>query len=180
MSQEAVARRYARALFDLAREKKRIREVVGSVRAYADAYTNSSEFQALETDPNVADDDRVAVVTMLGSRLDADALVVRTVALLAERQRLSVLPDLATTLDDMADDSLGIVRAHVTSARTLSAGYKAKLVRKLEATTSKKVVVTYDVDETLIGGLTTQIDDRLIDGSLRGRLSQLADSLRQH
>lgn len=179
MSQEAVARRYARAIFDLAKEKGKLREAVDAVRAYADAYAGSAEFQALESDPMVNDDARKAVVESIGTKLNADAMVIRTVSMLAERQRLVVLPDLALLLEAMADDELGILRAEVRSARKLSDAYKAKLEKMLESETKKKVVVSYDVDENLIGGLVTQIGDRVIDGSLRGRLNQLADSLRQ-
>jgi len=179
MSQEAVARRYARAIFDLAKEQGTLRDAVKAVRDYADAYESSSDFQGLETDPLVTDDARKAVVESIGTKLGADAMVVRTVSMLAERQRLVILPDLAQLLEAMADEELGILRAEVLSARKLSEAYKAKLQKKLESETKKKVIVSYDVDENLIGGLVTQIGDRVIDGSLRGRLTQLADSLRQ-
>ena len=179
MSQEAVARRYARAIFDLAKEKGKLREAVTSVRDYADAYLASTEFRTIESDPKVTDADRKTVVEAIGAKIGADDMTVRTVSMLAERQRLVVLPDLAHLLEVMADDELGILRAEVRSARKLSEAYKAKLEKKLEAATRKKVVVSYDVDEDLLGGLVTQIGDRVIDGSLRGRLTQLADSLRQ-
>ena len=96
--------------------------------------------------------------------------------LLAERQRLSVLPELLRLVDEMADDHLGVVRATVRSARPLSESYKTKLKSHIESATKKRAIITYEEDPRLVAGLVTQIGDRLIDGSIRGRLDRLADT----
>jgi F-type H+-transporting ATPase subunit delta len=120
------------------------------------------------------------VIEELGARLMASTTTVRTVAMLAERQRLSLLPDMAALLGEMSDEHVGVVRATVRSSKKLSADYLARLAQKIEAATGKKVVITSEEDPTLIAGIVAQIGDRVIDGSVRGRLDRLSASLRQN
>ena len=99
--------------------------------------------------------------------------------MIAERQRMSLLPDLVRVVEGMADDHLGVVRGTVTSATRLDEGYRGKLRSKLEEATGKKVLLLFEEDANLIAGIVTQIGDRVIDGSVRGKLNTLAESLRQ-
>ncbi len=179
MSAEVVARRYARAVFELAKEEGNVGEVSREIAAFADAYAVSSDLRALEQTPGLTDADRRKVVEEIGKRQGSSATTVRTVALLAERQRLAVLPDLVRLLEQMADEHLGLLRAHVKSARRLSEGYRSRLERKLAEAAGKRILMTFEEDPTLIAGVVTQVGDRVVDGSVRGRLNQLAASLRQ-
>ncbi len=175
----AVARRYARAVFELAKEEGKLAEVTKELTAIAEAYEASTEFQALELTPGLTDEDRTAVLGAIANQAGGGELTVRTVQLLAERQRLSILPDLVELLAEMADEALGVVRAHVTSAHPLGEDYRGRLKRKIEEATGKKVLCTFDVDETLLAGIVTKIGDRIVDGSVRGKINALAESLRQ-
>jgi F-type H+-transporting ATPase subunit delta len=179
MSSEAVARRYARALFELAKEQGKVPEVTRQVGDFADAYESSTDLRELEHSPSLSDADREAIITELGSRMGAADITTRTVAMLATRQRLSVLPDLARQLDEMADDHLDIIRAQVTAANALSDSYLERLKRTIADATGKNVLLTFEQDPTLIAGIVTKIGDRIIDGSVRGRLERLADSIRR-
>jgi F-type H+-transporting ATPase subunit delta len=174
----AVAVRYARALFAIAQEQGKVREYVDQAAAFAAAYRASADFRGLELTPTLSDDDRRGVVEEIGRRLEASPSVVRTVVLLAERGRLGLLPSLAAILGDMADEDLGVTRVRVTSAQELSDGYRDRLRRTIEEATGKRVILDVTVDPSLIGGLVTEIGDRVIDGSLRGRLARLAEVLR--
>jgi F-type H+-transporting ATPase subunit delta len=179
MSTEAVARRYAHALFELAKEQSKVPEVTRQIADFRDAYEASTELRELEHNPALSDSDREAVISELGSRMGAADITTRTVAMLAMRQRLSVLVDLARLLDEMADDHLGILRAQVRAANKLSDAYLDRLKREIAEATGKKVILTFEQDPSLIAGIVTQIGDRVVDGSVRGRLDRLADSIRQ-
>ena len=176
---EAVARRYARAVFELAREDERVGEVLRELDLFAEIYRTSSEFRALEHTPELSDEDRAAVVREIAIRIDASETTRRTVTLLAQRQRLSVLPDLVQYLRDLADQHLGVLRARVRTAQKLSLTYVEKLKAKIQEATGKTVILDVEEDPTLIAGIVTEIGDRVIDGSVRGRLNRLADSLHE-
>ena len=180
MSTEAVARRYARAIFELARDEKCLPEVTRELHAFAAAYQASEEFRNLESMPNVTQEGRNAVISALGDKLKASDLTIRSVNLLAQRQRLAVLPDLVRQLDAMADAHLGVLRADVRAATELSPAYLKRLQKTMEANTGRSVEITFEVDAALIAGVVTTIGDTVIDGSLRGKLNRLSASLRQN
>ncbi len=179
MSIEAVARRYARAVYELGKEQKKLTALNRELAAFAQAYSDSAEFREAAHNPLLDDDARDAIIGQLGKRLAASDMTVRTVRLLARRSRLPVLPDLVRQLSELVDEHEGIVRASVQSASHLSPAYLDKLKKKLEGATGKKVVITFSEDPSLIAGVVTQIGDRVIDGSVRGRLAQLRESLRE-
>ncbi len=176
---EMIARRYARAVFELARESDKVADLTRELTAFAEAYEASSDFRDVDVLPSLQSEDRRAIVEAMGKRFGASDLTVRTVAMIADRQRLSLLPDLVRVVEQMADDHLGVLRGTVTSAVRLDEGYRGKLKRKIEETTGKRVVLSYEVDETLVAGIVTQIGDRVIDGSVRGKLNALAASLQE-
>ncbi len=179
MSTEVVARRYARAVFELAKEQKKVSEVAVEFGAFADAYKTSSDFRALVVSPDISEADRQAIVDQIGKRLGASEMTIRTISMLAKRQRLSVLPDLVRLLDQLADEHRGVVRAHVRAAQPLSDSYLTKLKAKIEDATGNQVIISFEEDPSLIAGIVTQIGDRVVDGSIRGKLNRFAESLRQ-
>jgi F-type H+-transporting ATPase subunit delta len=177
---ENIARRYARAIFELARESNSVAEVVRHLSDFATAYDASRELRELNTMPNLRPGDRRAVMVALGQRIGAGEIATRGVSLLAERQRLPLLPDLVRVLETMADEHLGTLRGSVVSATQLDEAYRAELKRTIEQATGKRVLLTFEEDPTLIAGIVTQIGDQVIDGSVRGKLNELAASLRQN
>jgi F-type H+-transporting ATPase subunit delta len=179
MSTEAIARRYARAAFELAKDEGNVAAVAKELGHFAAAYEASAELRAVEHAPSLDDKDRGEIVAEIGRRLSASDLSVRTVTMLAQRQRMAVLPDLARLVAEMTDDHLGLLRGNVRAATKLSAAYLARLKAKIEEATGKNVELTFEEDPTLIAGVVTEIGDRVVDGSVRGKLDRLAESLRQ-
>ncbi|MCA9625376.1 MAG: ATP synthase F1 subunit delta [Myxococcales bacterium] len=175
----AVARRYAQAVFELAREESKLPKVVDDLTAIAAAYQSSSDFRDVELLPGLTEDDRSGVVETIAREAGAGDLAVRTVSMLAARKRLAILPDLVEQLAELADEALGVLRAEVSSAKPLDSAYRSRLQKKIEEATGKKVVMSFTEDPDLIAGIVTKIGDRVVDGSLRGKLSELAESLRQ-
>ena len=177
---QTIARRYARAVFELGRENGSLGALVGEFSRFAEAYAASEELRELDHLPSLTDATRRAVLADLGKRLGASEAAVNTLSLLADRQRLSLLPDVAALLLEMSDEHEGVVRATIRSAKQLTPAYVNRLVERIRATTGKKVLITTEVDPALIAGVVAQIGDRVIDGTIRGRLDRLSASLRQN
>lgn len=180
MSTEAVARRYATAAFELAREAGNLEAVTTELAQFAQVYADSEDFRQLDHLPQVTDADRRQVVRALAQKLRASPVTENTVTLLATRGRLAVLPDLVRLLHDLTDEHLGVVRAEVRSAQPLADRYVGRLKATMEEATGKRVVLTVNIDPSLIAGIVTHVKGRVIDGSVRGRLDRLAESLRQN
>lgn len=182
MSFDTVARRYARAIFELAKEGGQQAAVADLVSAFAEVYESSDELRNVVENPLVDQPARVAIVADLmqllgrkaGSAAAAD-LVNRAMHVVTRARRLRALPDIARHLRRLVDEDGRILRAKVTTAAATSSAYLDRLKTEIERATGQKVVLTHEVDPSLIGGVITAIGDRVVDGSLRSRLLGLRD-----
>lgn len=179
MSTEAVARRYASAIFELGKEQKKLEPFTRELGAFAESYEQSEELRDALANPMIGDDAREAIIDGLAKRLASSPHITNLVRLLARRRRLAVLPDLVAQLREMVDEHQGILRAKVRAAVRLSPAYLDKLKGKIEEATGKKVVVTFEEDQSLIAGIVAHVGGRVVDGSARGKLHELRESLQQ-
>lgn len=177
MSEAAVAKRYARAIFELGVEAHQLESLTKQVTAFANAYSASDELATLLENPIVSSDQREAVLKEVAARLGVHGLALNAIRLIAQRRRLRALPELARQLVRLADEQTGVVRATVTSAVPLSADYVSNLEQALANMTKRRVVVEQKHDPSLLAGLVTQIGDNTIDGSIKGRLADLERQL---
>jgi len=179
MSAESVARRYAQAMFELARDRGELDVVRRDLEAFVAVQTESQEFREAVSNPLLSDEARDRMVEELGRRLGTSDIAVNLVRLLARRRRLGVLGDLGRQFGELCDEHQGVLRATVRSPTPLSPDYLDRLRAEMEQATGKKVVISCEQDPSLIAGIVTQIGDRVVDGSIRGKLEQLRQSLRQ-
>jgi len=177
MSETAVAKRYARAIFELGIEGNQLESLTKQVTAFANSYAASDELATLLENPIVSGEQREAVLKEVAERLGIHGLALNAIRLLAQRRRLPALPEMARQLARLADEQTGVVRATVTSAVPLSADYVANLEQALAGMTKRRVVVEQKHDPSLVAGLVTQIGDNTIDGSIKGRLADLERQL---
>lgn len=115
------------------------------------------------------------VAELLGTRLSAPAL--RLVARLVERGRVGILPRVADEYVRLLNTHRGVVMAVVTSAVPLTERETAAIRDRVAAAAGAAVELRAEVDPSLIGGLTVQVRDRLLDASIRGRLERLRTQL---
>jgi len=177
MSAEAIARRYARAVFELGKELRTLPQLTRDLTDFSSSYEKSQELRLVLENPLVREADRGAVLKEIGQRMSMSETALSTLRLLAHRRRLSTLPEMVRQLERLADEDAGVLRATVTSASPLNESYVGKLRAELEASTGKKVVITQAQDSTLIAGIVTRIGDQVIDGSVKARLESFRESL---
>jgi F-type H+-transporting ATPase subunit delta len=177
MSYDSIARRWARAVFEIGKETGTVPRLTADLASFAETYAGSDELRAVLDNPLVPEDQREAVIGDIAGRMGLEGAARSTLRLLAQKRRLVALPAIARQLGRLADDDQNVVRAEVASAAVLSEDYLAKLKGELEKASGKKVVVTFRQDPSLIGGVVTKIGDRVIDGSVRARLAGFRESL---
>jgi F-type H+-transporting ATPase subunit delta len=177
MSGAPVAHRYARAIFELGVETGQLAPITEQLRRFAQVYVGSAELRAVLDNPIVEQEKRDGVLADVAARLGLMGNALNLVKLLASRKKLRVIPELARRLDRLGDEQAGVVRATVTSARSMPDSFYQQLVSELEAATSRKIVLERREDPTLIAGFVTRIGDNTIDGSLRGRLNEIERQL---
>lgn len=165
-------------------------EAVARMAAEANAWSAWSDMlkamAAVSADPQVADlaaNPAVPAATVAevilgvcGKRLDVQGA--NLVKLLADNKRLAVLPELVRLFEDMKARQEGVLEAHVTSAFELTGAQLSGLVGKLEQKFARKVTATQSVDPALIGGVIIAVGDEVMDASVRGKLSEMAATLK--
>lgn len=177
MSYETIARRWARAVYDLGKEGKNLAATSRDLTAFAELYAQSDELSTVLENPLVLDDAREGIVTDVAAKMGLGDTAKGTLRLLARKRRLVICGDLARQLARLADVDDNVLRAEVTSVGALSEAYLGRLKAELEKSTGKKIVLSQKQDPSLIGGVVTRIGDTVIDGSVRARLAGFRESL---
>lgn len=177
MTDVAVAERWARAVFELGTETGQLKPLTDQLARFAQTYASSPELRSVLDNPVVEERHRAEILASVAQRLGLTPHALNTVKLLAQRNRLQALPEIAARLTQLADERAGVVRARVTSAAPLAEAYVARLAVELEKVAGKKVVIERSVDPALLGGLVARVGDHVIDGSLSSRLERLERQL---
>jgi len=174
-----IAQRYGPAVFELSNEVKTVEAVEADLTALHDAMVTSDEFRALITSPIYPRDQQAGSITALSKNMKLSPVMANTLALMAQKRRLFVLPQLVQTLRDIIAEDKGEVTADVTSAKALTKTQADKLAASLKKTTGKTVTLHQTVDETLIGGLIVKVGSKMIDTSIRSKLNSLQNVMKE-
>ena len=178
MTTSALAKRYARAILDLATEQKQVDRVGKELTEFAAMYTGSEELRDLFANPKFPSEARKQVLVELTTRAAVSPTVKNSILYISDRNRLAALRDIASAYNELAEQAQGTLRAEVTSAAALPESYYAQLQKALEQTTGRKVTIEKKTDPKLIAGVVTRVGDQVFDGSVRTRLTELKESLK--
>jgi F-type H+-transporting ATPase subunit delta len=171
-----VTRRYAKALFELAREQGLVTEAENQLQAIVQAAESDADIRAFLAAPSITTENKVkALQAAFGDK--ASAVVLNTISLLIERGRQGELASLLGAYRQVSGSVLGRADALVTSAKPLTEEDQTNLAAKFGTLIGKTVRVENVVDPALLGGVTVRIGDTLYDGSLRGKLDRLSKQL---
>jgi F-type H+-transporting ATPase subunit delta len=166
-------RRYAEALFQVAVKEKAVPTYRQSLQRLASAL--GPEVVKLLRDPRVP---MAARRKALDDASKDEPPAVRAVLfLLLQRDRVALLPRIATAYDELVDRVEGVAKARITTSVVLDDAQRGAFVQRLERSSRTKIRATFNVDPSLIGGAKVQVGDRLIDASLRNQLDDLARQL---
>ena len=179
-SYAAVGLRYGRAIFELGSETGTLEQLVERLTDFAEVYSSSAELRAVLENPLVEAPKRRAILEDVGRAVGLSELGLNAVNLLAQRRKLAALPEVARTLRKLSDERAGVVRATVTTATHMPDSFFDRLKADLESVTQRRVVIDRQQDPSLIAGVVTRIGDNTIDGSVRGRLQEMARTLRNY
>jgi F-type H+-transporting ATPase subunit delta len=177
VSFDAIAHRYAQAIFELGIETSSLPSLTDEIRLVADAYASSTDMRVLAQSPLVPEAERLAAVDEVAQRLGVSRVTRNVLGVLTEGRRLSALPAIFRNLAKLADERAGVVRATVASAEPLSDEHCRRLQRELEQLTGKKVLLERRQEPDLLAGIVVRIGDRVIDSSARARLHNLRSQL---
>lgn len=176
MSDIVVAKRYAKALFEVAKEKNIISQVEEELKSVASAIRDNADLQKFLNHPNIGTTVKTDLLKQIFEG-NVSEPVWNTLLVLIDKGRQSILSALVSDYAKVANEALGQASAIVYSAFVLSDAQQAEIASHFSKVTGKTIRVSSVVEPKLLGGVQVRIGDRLYDGSLAGKLDRLSKAL---
>ena len=178
MTGRAAASRYARALFDVVRAEGDVEAVQRDLQAFADLAAGNETLGRIFGNPAIPASKKHGIVAaLLRQAGPVTPPLGKLLLLLADRDRLPLLPEIAASYRNRVLDHLKVVRGEVTTAVPLSPEALERLRRSLGAVTGREVVLETRVDPSIIGGVVTRVGSTVFDGSVTTQLQKMKQAL---
>jgi F-type H+-transporting ATPase subunit delta len=176
MPSGSAGRRYANAIFDLARSQNKVDDWARDLEALALTFDKDEVRRFLENPKTSRDKKRAFIQNVLSNQVSKDAL--NLAQLLVQRERETYIDAIQSEYTRLYNQYKGIEVAKVTTAVPVDDQEKEQIRRRLMTLTGKtQVQIETQVDPEIIGGIIAQVGDTLIDGSVRSRLQALKKQL---
>jgi F-type H+-transporting ATPase subunit delta len=177
MTSRAAATRYARALYDVATKEADGKLAGAELAEFARLVAGSEMLSRSLTNPAIPVQRKRAVVEQLLARAGLSPVVSRLLLMLADRDRLALLTDMATAYEARLMESSQVVRAQITTAVELAPGQAGALQQGLARATGRQVQLETRVDPAIIGGAVARIGSTVYDGSVTTQLQKIRERL---
>ena len=174
-----LAGRYAGALYALADDTGNVKEIVADLTDLAKLVGENDDIKMLISSPALSRGEQQAAIMAITEKAGAHALTVKFLGTLAENGRLYALPKIISVFLDEHARRQGQISAEVVSAVKLDASRKASVEKAVASLAgSDKLSLSMRVDPSLIGGLVVRIGSRMIDTSIKTKLSRLETAMK--
>ncbi len=179
MKDRKLATRYARALLASLPDAHVSEQADQFLEAVRGALKESAEFRDLLYDPAVPKSTRRKLLRTLAERAEMPVQIGNFLATVVDHGRTTSLPSIAEVFHEEREAASGIVPAAITTAWPLTDDLKDRTLRALEQMTGRKVRLTSNLDQSILGGAVTTIGSTIYDGSLKTQLDQLRRKMTQ-
>jgi F-type H+-transporting ATPase subunit delta len=182
MSRSALSRRYAQALIELAQEGNNVDGIGEEIKDFSELlYANDKVLAQTFTNPSVTEKERKGILNELLNRLEFSVTTSNFLHLLMDKHRISLFGDIVMSYQHKADELSGRKRAVVTTAQALTQMEERSQIRTSLAQAVKidpsKLIIQFNVDKEILGGIIARVDDDIYDASIRSRLQDIRSSL---
>ncbi|RUA09556.1 MAG: ATP synthase F1 subunit delta [Fusobacteria bacterium] len=171
MKEAKVGKRYAVAIYNIAEEKNKVKEVYETLNSIMETYLGNKEFKTLVAHPLISKEEKKKFIETIFS--DLEEIEVDIVDYLVDKDRLLNIKTIVAEYLKIYYERNQIVDVEATFALEPSEEQKENLIKKLEAKTGKKINLTIKVDSSIIAGGILKIGDEIIDGSVKRQLETL-------
>ncbi len=176
MDQSKINVRYAKAFFELAKEKGLTLELRKDAILIATVCTTSSDFILMLESPVVKTSQKIEVIKRIFEG-KVNVLSLNFLLLIAENKRENYIPGIFRNLEDLYRKEEGIKSAVLTSAQPLNEAVVLHIQKILETEFNAKVELRQKVDDYLIGGFVLRVEDKQYDASLSTQLKKIREQL---
>ncbi len=174
-----MAGRYATALFELAESAGNLDATAGDLATIAKLIQQSDDLRRLVQSPVFGSDEKARAFAAVLDKAGIKGLVANFIGLVIQNRRLFALPDMIVGFNGLLAKKRGEVSADVTSAHPLSDAQLQSLKASLKTATGRDVQINANVDASLLGGLVVKVGSRMIDSSLKTKLTSLKLAMKE-
>ena len=179
MINNTIARRYAKALVQLGSEGGLVDSFREELAAVDALFAGNAELRAAFANPAFTAEQKKEIMKGLIEKLNCSGLVANFLLLLVDKNRTAFISQIVQTYSVLADEFSGVIRPVIKTAFALDDSQVASIQSALEKQSGKKVVPQVVVDQSLIGGVVTQIGDTAFDSSVKTQLKRIQDILQK-
>jgi F-type H+-transporting ATPase subunit delta len=177
VSSSNIAKRYARAFFEIAGSEKRYEEFYYELGRFSAVLKENKSLSEFLSNPIFAQPDKKTVVESVLEKMDISPLTANFLKLLVDKRRIGIISEIEGCYRELMDGALKKVRVTVKTAFPLSGDLSGRLQKGLEGLTGKKVEMTVLEEPSLLGGIVVRVGDTLYDGSIRAQLNNIRNLL---
>ena len=171
MDKEAIAKRYASAIYDIAESSDKIGEIREALNILAENYNEDEEFKVFLLDPSIKYDEKVKYLHKSFDFISEDAF--KIINYLVKKGRGSLAEKIRDSYLKIYYEKNNKILVNATFTKELSDNQRKALMKKLEEKYKKKIVLNLSVDEELIGGGIIKIGNKVIDGSIKSQIENI-------
>ena len=171
-----VAKRYAKALFQLGIEEKKLEQLESDLTQMENLLKESNEFKIFIANPLISEIDKAKILAELFKDKLSD-IGYNFLQLLTDKKRSFILPDIIDQFRLLLNQHRNILKGELFSVIDLSDNQVEKIKRNVEKMTGKTVMFDKRLDPSIIGGFIVKVEDIIIDNSIRFQLSKLRERL---
>ena len=171
MDKEAIAKRYASAIYDIAESSDKIGEIREALNILAENYNEDEEFKVFLLDPSIKYDEKVKYLHKSFDFISEDAF--KILNYLVKKGRVSLAEKIKDSYLKIYYEKNNKILVNATFTKELSDNQREALMKKLEEKYKKKIVLNLSVDEELIGGGIIKIGNKVIDGSIKSQIENI-------
>jgi F-type H+-transporting ATPase subunit delta len=178
MSQSVIARRYAKALFEVGKASDDTQQMVEALQRVASANQECPDLLPILSRQDLPTKKRHAIVVDLAAHLSLSPMLTHFLQLLIDKRRMDAFEEIVTAFQTLLDEANGVVTAIVTTATPIIDSQVLSQIESLVSRrTQRRVRVEAAVDTSLIGGVRLRVGDEVIDGSVMKELQRLREDL---
>jgi F-type H+-transporting ATPase subunit delta len=174
-----VGARYARALFELAKDQGKVAAVEADLKSFKAMAAGSSDLRSLLVSPAFTAEHKAKGLDAIGKKAQFNALTLKFLGFLAQSRRVNALLSVISSFEQMAAKERGAVSAEVTTAIAMSPAQTKGLAAALRLSLGKDPEITTRIDPSILGGIKVQVGSRLFDASLKSKLDSLKFALKR-
>lgn len=178
MKSDVIAKRYARALYDLAQEEGKEKQFLSELESIVELVASSEELKGILESPLYDIILKKRIIAEVASKISLSAYMLNFLNILLDKDRFSVLGEIVDAYSRILDEISGRVKARITCAASLDENQLKQVAQTLAKLMKKEVDLDVCVEPSLIGGMIAEVEGMIYDGSVKTQISKLKQSLK--